>query len=40
MRDLQPLSAFIAIEKLGEILSLVGVDPDNYPGSPQGSLSE
>ena len=32
MRDLQTLSAFIAIEKLCEIPGLVGVDPDDYPG--------
>ncbi|MGO8892140.1 MAG: hypothetical protein ACLP8X_21675 [Streptosporangiaceae bacterium] len=39
-RGLPALSAFIAVEKLGQILGLVGVDPDDDPGSPQVSLSE
>ena len=32
LRDLQALSAFIAVKEIREILSLVGIDPDNHPG--------
>jgi len=40
-RDLlSALCAVVAVEELGEVLGLVGVDPDDDPGSPQGSLSE
>ena len=31
-RGLPALRAFIAVEKRGEILRLVGVDPDDDPG--------
>jgi hypothetical protein len=40
-RDLlSALRTFIAVEEFGQVLGLVGVDPDDDPGSPQGSLSE
>jgi hypothetical protein len=40
-RDLlSALCAFIAVEEFGQVLGLVGVDSDDDPGSPQGSLSE
>jgi len=40
-RDLlSALSAFIAVEEFGEVLGLVGVDPDDDPGLTPGSLSE
>ena len=32
LRDLQALSAFIAVKEIREILGLVGIDPDNDPG--------
>jgi hypothetical protein len=35
-RDLPAVRAFIAVEKLGEILGLVGVDPDDDPGFTPG----
>ena len=40
LRDLYALDAFVAVQEVRQIFSLVGVDPDNHPGSPQGSLSE
>ena len=35
-RGLPALRVFIAVEKLGEILRLVGVDPDDDPGFTPG----
>ena len=35
-RGLPALSVFIAVEKLGQILGLVGVDPDDDPGFTPG----
>jgi hypothetical protein len=35
-RDLPALSAFVAVEELGEVLGLVGVDPDDDPGLSPG----
>ncbi len=32
LRDLRALSAFIVVKEIREILSLVGIDPDNHPG--------
>ena len=37
-RSLPALYAFIAVKKLGEILGLVSVDPDNDPGLTPGLL--
>ena len=40
LRDLHLLGAFMAVEELREIYSLIGVDSDDARGSPHGSLSE
>jgi len=40
LRNLHPLDAFIAVEELREVFSLVSVDSDDDPGFPHGSLSE
>ena len=37
-RDLPALCAFVAVEELGEVLGLVGVDPDDDPGLTPGLL--
>jgi hypothetical protein len=37
---LSALCAFIAVEEFGQVLGLVGVDPDDNPGFAPGSLSE
>jgi hypothetical protein len=37
-RDLSGLYAFVAVEELGEVLGLVGVDPDDDPGLTPGLL--
>ena len=37
---LSALCAFIAVEEFGQVLGLVGVDPDDDPGLTQGSLSD
>ena len=39
-RDLPALYAFVAVEELGEVLGLVGVDPDDDPGLTPGLLDE
>ena len=36
LRDLYALDAFIAVEEVREIFSLVGVNPDNHPGLTPG----
>ncbi len=37
-RDLPALYAFVPVEELGEVLSLVGVDSDDDPGLTPGLL--